>query len=384
MNRNNNSRLVFGRQMFSVILLFAVIYLAGCEKTSGSGLHPGSGQDSLDKSSPSTGPVEEEPIPITGIDGIFSQVSGWLTEEEIVYITNNQDGGSSVFLYDLYAGKSSILYKTPYPVISAEISPDSKRILIHSAPSSYEADITIIDHGGSVLFEQKVPSFELTAEWNKADADKILITAFKEDWSYVVYNLNLSNSVMVEMDEFPPFALWQSNEKLYYLDWDADGTSLQVPLKERSLSGGSEKTVLTAAHYLDASISTLLAIETKQDTGTAVYHFFQDGEETAYKLEVPQLSSFSGWIVPEHDWMTDKELLHFQPLDSGEADFYSQGFNLVKYDVVTGSQKVVMEGMENAPLACGPDVEYCLYGFQLEKLINLKTGNVVELTEEVN
>ena len=386
MSRSKKSQWVKGRAVYSLMLLFAVLYLAGCEKISEPDKHSQSGPDSLDgKSSPSLGNSEGKPVPIADIDGIFSHVSGWLNDDEIVYITNDQDGGSSVILYELFTGKSITLWKTPNPVISAEISPDSNRILVHSAPSSYEALITIIDVSGGVLFEQSVPSFELTAEWNQTDTDRLLITAFKEDWTYNVYDLNLSDSEMKELSGFPPFAVWPSAEKLYYLDWEIDetGPSLEAPLKERSLSEGREKTLMDAAHFLGASKSTLFAVQTNQDAGTAVYHFFKDGADTVQKLEVPQLSSFSGWIVPEYEWLEEgEEFLHFQPLENGEADLYSKGFNLVKYSILTGKQEVLIEGIDNAPVACSPDGEKCLYGFQFETLIDLETGATIELAGE--
>ncbi|WP_368773627.1 hypothetical protein [Mesorhizobium sp. M7A.F.Ca.MR.362.00.0.0] len=42
--------------------------------------------------------------------------------------------------------------------------------------------------------------------------------------------------------------------------------------------------------------------------------------------------------------------------------------------------KVIKEGLENEPISISPDGKWALYGFYLEKLINLETGEVIPLS----
>jgi hypothetical protein len=43
-----------------------------------------------------------------------------------------------------------------------------------------------------------------------------------------------------------------------------------------------------------------------------------------------------------------------------------------------------MEGMENEPLDCAPEGTYCLYGYQLEKLIDLQEKQILDLVDTNN
>ncbi|MFD6440430.1 hypothetical protein ACFWDG_11595, partial [Peribacillus sp. NPDC060186] len=72
----------------------------------------------------------------------------------------------------------------------------------------------------------------------------------------------------------------------------------------------------------------------------------------------------------------------FIPNESKDADQYEGRFTLTKLNWEKGTQEELMKDMENEPLSCSLDGSLCLYGYQFEKIIDMKTHQIQRLFKE--
>jgi hypothetical protein len=92
---------------------------------------------------------------------------------------------------------------------------------------------------------------------------------------------------------------------------------------------------------------------------------------------------FSGWLVPYHDFNESKgKFITLKPLKSVEADAYSEGFELVSYDINKGITNMILQGLKNEPILLSPSGEAALYGNRFEKIINLETNEISEFIKK--
>lgn len=373
---------VFCSKVTSIILLFTVvILLGGCQKDDQTSPLPSlkHGFD-LFKGIPDSGNLSIEPIDV-GTDS-FHSIGGWFNNETIFYITDSSLG-SNVYTHHLHSGEKKLLFESNAPIVSTIVSPSREFLLIHSAPSSNEAVLTIINKEGNKLIERSLPSFELNIQWNPYDDSSILITAFTADWDFTVWNLNIEKQSMNEVGLPQPFAYWAEKQELLYLDWDLDSPSIEADLQSYDLETGEaikkESDVLQVFTYQDL----IVVIKVDEDNEEmANYYFMNHQFEEIFRFTTPHLSSYSEWLIPFHDYNRHTDsFLTYQPLYSSEADVYNEGFQLVRYDLATGNKEMIVEGMDNAPISCSPNGESCLTGFYYENVINLETKEIVPLSD---
>jgi hypothetical protein len=319
-------------------------------------------------------------LPITVPQGNFFKIGGWFSDRQLVYITN-LDQTSTVYVYNISTGKSDLLYKSENPIATVQISPSRKYLLIQSSPSTYQANVTIIDLKGTEILKKSFPSYELACEWNVFDETKLLVSIFNQDWTYKMVLFDLNNAHEAEVSLPQPFIKWIGKEKIAYLNWNKNNPELFAPVIEKNLRDEKEKTIIPSAIYFSAFQDFLLSITVNEhDSSKAAYSFYDNDQKRIYTFSIPQLTNYSDWLVPFYDYSESKKQFYtFRPLASGEADSYSKGFELVVYDLQNKNEKLIMEGMKNEPISLSPSGEACLYGNNLEKMIDLKTKKVYQL-----
>lgn len=320
----------------------------------------------------------QQPIVIPA--GEFNRGIGWLNVDEIIYMTNSQTG-SILYIHDMKEGISKKLYESKYPIISSVISPDHKNIIIHSSPSTYEGLITIINNQGESLFTEKFPSVEIVFEWNRNFPGQLLITTFKEDWSFTNYLFNMDKMEYHQMKFSKPFSKWTGKNKLAYLDWNENDISLFAPLVQKELNQG-EHVLENEVYYFDSFLDKMLVISVNQLEELANYQFYTHDLTEVKSLKLPILTNYSGWIIPFYDLTADqKHFLSMLPYESENADNYRDGFQLVSFDIESNEKKVILDHIENMPLTCSPDGSYCLVGYQFEQLLDLNNKTLIPLFE---
>jgi hypothetical protein len=326
---------------------------------------------------------KEWKLPITVPEGEYYKSAGWLTDHEILYVTNLEQT-SSIYRYQLLTGKSELIYKSNAPIVNAQISPSKKYILIHSSPSSYEGIVTIIDTTRTVQVSQSIPSYELLFEWNTYNESEVLISKFNEDWSFEVLLLDINNDAVSELSLPQPFVKWTGNHKFAFLNWDDNNPALYAPLLERELGQVEGKALFPAILQFSTYHNMLLAISANAtDNPQATYSFFDQDLTEVFTFTSPLLSRFSDWLIPYYDYdAVKRQFAALKPKKSVEADAYMDGFDLEIYDIKNQSSRVIMSGLENEPLQFSPSGEALLFGNRFEKVIDLPKKKIIELIKE--
>ncbi|OCA91105.1 hypothetical protein A8F94_04390 [Bacillus sp. FJAT-27225] len=321
-------------------------------------------------------------LPIQVPEGEFFKTFGWLNESELIY-ASNLASGSNLYSYSLGTGESRLILSSNTPIVTAAVSPDMKKILVHTSPSSFEAIVSIYDLEGNELMTQSFPSAELRAEWNPYVEDLALIIAFNEDWTYSSYQMDTNENHVDELDLPDPFAKWAGKELVAYLKWDENTPSFFAPLVIKDLKGDITSSLDEQYYHIEAYENLLVSISRdKLNEDQAVYTFYTPQLKELGSFVVPHLTKFSDWLVPFQAYSPGSETFAvFEPIRSGEADAYTEGFTLASYEI-GGSREVILEGVDNQPIVYSPDGKTILYGYRLERLIDPRTKKVINLIEE--
>jgi hypothetical protein len=289
-----------------------------------------------------------------------------------------------LYRYHLSSGKSTPLFKSEYPIGDVQISPAKKNILIQSAPSSYEGKITIIDLQGNEKYSQTFPSYQLDFEWNPYQESQILISKFQEDWSFQVLLVDFEHKTTKELSLNQPFLKWIGKDQLIYLNWDPAQQKLFAPLMIHSLGDASEHPIFPKVFQFSAFKNILMTITVNsKEESKAIYSFYDQKFNQTYEFTIPQLTKFSDWLVPFYDFNElTQQFVTLRPLKSIEADTYTDGFQLVSYNLKNHKSDVLLNGLDNKPIAISPSGNECLYGNSLEKMIDLRTKKIMNLVKE--
>lgn len=366
---------------FLLLTFIFLLAVSGCEKEHTAKVLPQAKHDGpLFKESIQSSLVQ---VPIQLKSENFYEISGWLDDYTIVYITESSES-SNVYSYDLRTGKSQLLYENQTSIVSLEISPSGDYILIHSSPATNHGQIIILDNQGKVINVNEIPSAEIAYEWNPFDENTVLISAFSEDWEFSTYQLKIVENALLEISIPQPFAYWIEKGKLLYLDWDESTPSFFAPLIEFSLDNKEHHIFVRDVYQVDTFGGVLMTISVEEaDQENATYTFYTQTYEKVTSFSIPHLSRFSDWLIPYYDFNRKKDLfITFQPEYSSEEDLYGDGFTLMAYDLKSKEKETILENMENEPIRCSPNGSLCLVGHYFEKLLDLSTKEIVSLIED--
>jgi hypothetical protein len=314
-------------------------------------------------------------------DGFIENV-GWLSNSEILSV-RDEEGVTSFYIYNVNDGSNQKIYDVDSSYVSASISPDKKKIFIHSSPASYSAQVTIIDKSGEVQFQEDVPSYDLTHSWNQFNDDAILMTSFSEDWSFQVFEIHIQEGTMDPIEVEQPFVQWQSESSVLYQDWSKEEVSVSAPLISQNTLNKEKEMIVEDSVHFNQFKNSLLSIFSRKEEGPFTYQFINSNGEIQSKFTVELLSRYSDWLIPYYDMIEkNSRLITFVANEPGSFDTYSGTFSLKGWDTVSGKEKVLFDDLPLEPIQCSPDGESCLYGNHLEKVINLKKPSIVQLLKE--
>ncbi|WHY65707.1 hypothetical protein QNH17_21840 [Neobacillus sp. SuZ13] len=369
--------------MFLVLYLFLLILILGACAQNEQVKQKVPVKNAKPKSPVATTSGDKWKLPISIPEGEFSKLAGWLSEKQVLYITNLEQS-SSIYRYNLFTGKSELIYKSEYPIINVQISPSQKSILIHASPSASEGKVTIIDTKGSVILQKDFPSYELAFEWNPYNESQILVTKFAEDWSFQVFLLDLGQSTTSELDVPQPFMKWVAVNQIAWINLIEDQPALLAPLNGRNLETGIEKNLFPSVINFSAYPDLLMTItKNEQNQSMSSYSFFDNKLRKLFTFSMPQLTKYTDWLVPFYDYNEEKsQFITLRPLSGGESDTYSEGFQLLTYNLKNGRSNLIMNGLENEPMILSPTGDALLYGNRYEKIIDLNGKKLYELIKE--
>ncbi|WP_052427398.1 hypothetical protein [Neobacillus niacini] len=379
--RLNKSNMILKFIFQILFLLVFASFFSAC--TNQQDAKPGPSEDTDKQNVPPSKPEETWKLPIEIPEGEFYKVGGWLSDHQLLYITNLEQS-SSVHLYNLLTGNSELLYTSEVPIVTLQISPSKKNILIQTSPSTYEGQVTILTPEGSEIIKQSFTSYELAFEWNPLNESEILISSFNEDWTFQMLLLDIEQRKTTELSIPQPFIKWLGKEEVAYLNWDETSPSLFAPLLLKKLNSETEEVIFTDVLQFAAYHDILMTVTVKdKEKLLAAYTFYNENKQELFSFSIPHLTMFSGWLVPYYDFNEKNgKFITLKPLKSVEADAYTEGFELVSYDINSGNNNSILQGLKNEPVLLSPSGEAALYGNRFEKIINIKTKELLELVEK--
>ncbi|MFE8702480.1 hypothetical protein ACFYKX_17930 [Cytobacillus sp. FJAT-54145] len=367
-----------------IVMVAPVLFLSGCTKEKIVEFHPLSKHDTeiLKQTIPYSFLGKDYVVPISPEVGSFYSVSGWLNDRKIIYITETSRS-ANIYVYDLQTGKSKLFHESSNPIVSIEISPSKKYILVHSSPSTYEGLITVFNIEGKEVASKEIQSNELAFQWNSFKENLILISAFTEEWEYSLYEFNLLEQTLHDIKLPNPFAYWLNNKEVVYLGWDESNPSFFASLMKHDLVNQTSREILPSVYQLASVGRHLLTITVDENNlKEAQYTIYSDTFKQLKTFVIPHLTRFSDWLVPFYDFNESLgRFLTFKPLYSSEVDTYAEGFDLVSYHLDSEEHEVLFSGLVNEPISCSPSGVLCLYGYYFEKLIDLKSKEIISIVE---
>lgn len=360
-----------------LLLLFIAIASAGCTK---------------DQSPGSLGPKENEQnagnianvmdnIPISVEEGVFNRVYGWLDANTILYSTNVVQG-SKVYAYNLEKGTNRLITTSKSMIVSIDISDSGEYLFIRSSSGPSASLITITKKDGSVVFTHIMNAFDLTMDWNPYNEQQIFLAAFSEDWQEQTFFLSIADKKISEADFSDPFSKWYAKDQLVFLDWIGENPALTADLIQLDINSGEKKKLLTDTYHLDTFKNVLLTITgDPENNDKAIYHFYQKNLKEMGSFVTPQLSDFTERLIPYYDYESGQNtFIYLEPEVNKEKAPQKEQFKLIKYDLESDKQVKILDRLKNEPLSCSPNGNYCLYGYNFEKLIDLNKKKIMNLT----
>ncbi|MEY8342466.1 hypothetical protein [Niallia circulans] len=316
--------------------------------------------------------------PISPVEGDFEQVYGWIKNDTICY-SAKVEGVNKIYTYNIYTGKHIPLYESVTELSNVILN--KNQLLIYNALSDEEGEIHIIDMKGNEVLTRKLQSYETDFAWNPYSENELLITTFTKDWESKVSVLDIQEN---ELSDFPvstPFPQWQSKEKVMYLEWDQSSPSFYAPLKIFNLETKEEKEWdVPDIYFIEEKNGYLLTLSSSSKEEEAIYTFYDSELKKQGSVRLPRLSKFSNWLVPNYTFYENK-FLTFVPKNSGNAETYQDGFNLVEINMETGESKKIDTEMEleDQPIQISSDGKYCLFGYYYENMLDMETGEISSL-----
>ena len=313
----------------------------------------------------------------------FSTVAEWLNDETILYIIN-EGTGSKVLSFNLLTSETEVFFDSPEHIISVTANKDFNLFLVRSAPSYTDGNLRVLSEKGELMAEWNFKdSIDLFTSWDPFSGEKLLVSSFKEDWSYDSFLLDIQTKNMIKQNVDDPFVQWLSAEKLGYINWSRDMPLLEAPLFMQDLTtnetGELMEQVVTFHTYSDL----LITVGDMNDEHMGEYSFYRLPElEKVHSYEAPLLTMYSNYFIPYFAYADGTERFYsFEPVRGGSVDAYQDEFKLVLVDVKDGTKKVLFENVENKPLKFSPNGLLCLYGYQLEQILIPVNGETLDLVE---
>jgi hypothetical protein len=304
----------------------------------------------------------------------FDRVVGWVTNEEILYVTRQQSQ-SSLRLYHTETGESNEITKIVDPIIEVRIHPDLTKLAVVTSSNSLSATIHIFSISGEKIDELTVESSEMYWDWDSSHNDQLFFSAFYEDWTFDSFVYLGKTKEINRIETTDPFGKWGYDSTIQMINWPENdalsgGSLRELNSKTMSFQDSTDSTIIYVESYKEMN----LIVRISEDQQLFLYTVINitDGNSATY--EMPAISNYSQWFVPEIDWLDDGTIVTFVAKESGLMDTIPKDFTLVQLTHETTSNTSIWEGPYE-PFTCTPSGQLCLVGVELKGI--LKVGSNV-------
>lgn len=359
------------------IILLSVLILSGCQKHAVETKKTEPKNDIESEHSI----VNEKPPTLTLNSENFDRVVGWLSENEILYVTRQQSQ-YQLHKYELDSGDYKTILKIEEPILDVRIHPNLKEIAVVTSENSLSATIHLFAVTGESKDKLTIESSEMYWDWHPVKSDRIFFSGFYEDWSFDSFFYSGTTKELTRIETTDPFAKWGHDSVLFTLNWPENdslsgGTIQEINVETLDVQQTEESNVI----HVESSGAGMLKITVSDNQETFIYSLtrFSDGRTTTFEL--PAISNYSQWFVPEIDWLNDGSILTFKASEVGLMDTIPTEYSLVHLSHLD-KETTIWKGPYGV-FACSPSGENCLVGVQLEELVNVKNDEVVRWIEIV-
>ncbi|MFS0575214.1 hypothetical protein AB1K83_06260 [Sporosarcina sp. 179-K 3D1 HS] len=300
----------------------------------------------------------------------FHFIADWLSDEEIIYVEKNE-GLYQIQRFNIVTGDIQTVFEDPSIIIDVLIHPSRDFLLIHTSNNPLSATVKVLSLEGLVEDEIVIESSELAMEWNTIDPNRILLTAFHEDWTFDLFLYDGEDDYLelVELDD--PFPKWFGKDLIatgHVEDHSLNGGTMKIydPRTRKQQDFGQSDIV-----YFDTYGNSVLTVQV-DEREDAVYTLWETDGAIRHQWKMPAVSNYSEWVIPEIAWVSDNEIFLAAPETGGLMDELQSPIQL--FQVKEKQHKVVAEEVEAVKPRCSPSGKRCLTGFSSEILISTETG----------
>ncbi|MBS4194680.1 YqgU-like beta propeller domain-containing protein [Lederbergia citri] len=317
----------------------------------------------------------EQPKPLKVERGSFEKVYGWLDDQTILY-SYVMEGNYYLTSYNIFGGNQESIFTSDAPIMNVLIHKNTEKLFIHTSQYSHSANIYFTDYKANIEFSTEIDSYELVYEWNEMNPSLMLLTAFFEDWSYNVKLINSETGSVENIEDVQPFLKWYDDKQILEQDWKENEVSFFAPVLKKSLisTTDSEK-IFDKVFRFDTFNDHFMTIKVEEENKEEIKYSFYDSKlKEISHIAFPNLTQYSDWLIPYYTFNKNDTFLTFAPKKHDSADHYNEGFELVSIDIKQHKKNVLFNDLENKPIMCSNEGDLCLYGYQYEQLLNIKTG----------
>ncbi|QOR65518.1 hypothetical protein IM538_17140 [Cytobacillus suaedae] len=369
-------------------LMFTVIFITGCQSSHQlyevSDMPHKEEKDVLKGQVPAPFFSTSQQIFSLDMNGeAFNTVGEWFDDESVLYIVD-KDGGSDIYYYHLFTGEKKLFYHTDAPIVTMKANEDHSLFLIHASSERNAAELFVVNKEGEKVYDWKINSFDLQFVWNPNVLDEIFVTAFLEDWSFSTFVLEIGEETMTPYTVNEPFVQWFDKQSISYMRWNQEEPVFSAPLYTFNFETNEESLLLEDVISFTTFKDVLFTVSNdKVQTTKGIYSLYDIGTMDKKKeIMVPLLTTYSRWYVPYHDYVTNqKKFYSFLPGESASYDTYTGKFELIAFSLEADESETILSSIDSLPINFSPNGYYCLYGYQYEKVIDVKAKEVKELIQ---
>lgn len=348
------------------LLLVSTFIMSGCSEQK----EPPSVQPDIEEPSDLVEEPAEPPTPhvFKADPSHFHFIADWLTDTKILYVEKDE-GIYKVNYFDIETGESGLVYEDESFIIDVLVHPSRDFLLVHTSEQANAAVVKVIGMDGTVQHQVEIDSMELAIEWNREDPDKILFSAFQEDWSFDLFAFDgLDDSLsIVNFDD--PFPKWAGDDRIMgmlFNDHPLDGGELRLFRLDTKEIETSE---IDEVIYYDVFENSLVVVQ--MNDSDAFRFTVRNLEGTVVAgWTLPAVSNYSEWVIPAIEWLDENRMIVKGAEKSGQLDEMGTGFNLYLFE--EGNLELITKGLDAGPLKCSPSGRYCVSGYTSDELIDVK------------
>lgn len=313
--------------------------------------------------------------------GEMEAIYGWLSSDTILYSKKLKgEDLPQLMTWNLKSNKHSVFYNPTAPISAVSISPSKSYVLVSTALEE-KVQNNILNANGNPVYSVSLTAFDITYEWNVYKEGVLFLSNFYEDWTYNSYIVNVEKQTTKMIDHPEPFAQWDSAQGMMFLDWKKGESTLSAPLVRKELNEEKMDSIMLDVVHFKKMKQTLMTIQANTEKlNQASYTFFNEKYQLITTFSVPFLNSNSDWDIPAYDYNEQKgNFFTFVPEKSINADQYDGNYTLIKFNWKTNKKVEILDNIKNEPLSCSPDGKLCLYGYRLDKMIDVKGHKMVRI-----